>query len=380
MRYLALNEPSLGTAEIEAAVAAIAGGYISTAGPLVTDFEEKVAERVGTNYAIATSSGTSALHLSFEALGIGPGSLVAVADLTFIASANAVAYTGADLLLVDSERQTWNLDGAQLLDYIDRAAGAGKRLPAAIEVVHILGHPVDWSPFEVISERYDIPIIEDASEAFGAGILADGRRREVGTLGKAACLSFNGNKIITTGGGGMVVTDDRELAESIRHRSTQAKLAGGDYSHDLIGHNYRLPALLAAVGIAQLGRLDGFLRAKAAIRGWYEVAMAEYEEVDLAPVAPWAMPSYWLISATVPAECRDEVVGTLAAAGIGARPIWRPMSLQLPYRAAARVGGSVADDLFARGISLPSSADLSEQEVQRVATVLGNAVRRAKRS
>ncbi len=374
MTFLPLNEPSLGDSEREIVLRTIDEGFVSTAGPIVAEFEETFAKAVGSAHAVAVSSGTAALHLSFLALNLGRGDLVAVSDLTFIASANAAAYVGADLLLVGPTPTTWNLDTELLYEEITRRAKAGEQLPSALEPVHILGHPADWEPLAAIRAEFGIPIIEDASEALGARQLVGEALRDTGTNGDLGCFSFNGNKMITTGGGGMVVTDDGALAERVRHLSTQAKLAGVGYQHDEIGFNYRMPALSAALGLAQLQRLDDFLEAKMRVRLAYEDALRD-SPIELAPAADWAEPSHWLVSARLRAasdgpSCRDRMVEKLNAAGIGARPIWSPMHRQLPYAAAPLIGEQASAHLADTALSLPSSPSLTSGDVQRVADEL----------
>ena len=380
MRHLALNEPVLGDLELEASRRAIEGGFISTAGPLVAEFENAMAERLGVAHAIATVNGTSALHLAFLSLGVGAGDLIAVADMTFIASANAAAYTGADLLFVDSELDTWNIDGELLYDEIVRRSKMGRRLPTVIEPVHILGQPARWEPFRAINDEFGIPIVEDASEALGALVCVNEQTLDIGSLGTLSCLSFNGNKILTTGGGGMVLTDSAHLAGRIRHLATQAKVSPNDYEHDEIGFNYRMPALLASVGLAQLSRLDGFLAAKQRVRQWYEARLAAVPGINLSPTNDWSDPSHWLISARVDAAILIGLLEELNSSGIGARRLWRPMHLQRPFAGCEVLGGANAREVHRTGFSLPSSPDLAESDVDRVCGVLDGALRRLTRA
>ena len=349
--------------------------FVSSIGPFVARFEHDFAAAVGSHRAVACSTGTAALHTALYLVGVGPGDLVAVSSFTFIASANAVAYTGADVLSVDSEPRTWNIDGELLYDDVVRRSASGRRLPAAIEAVHVLGHPADLEPLIALRERFDIPIIEDAAEALGAryakGPFAG---RHVGTIGDVGCFSFNGNKIITTGGGGMLVTNDVEMAVKAKHLTTQAKLPGRGYRHDEVGFNYRLTNVAAALGVAQLERLDEFVAAKRTIATRYDEALADLP-LQGPPSADWAEPSFWLYSALLePAgPPRDDVLDALAAESVGARPLWPPLHQQAPYASAERIGGDVADDIFARGISLPSSTGLTSAQQERVIA----AVRRA---
>lgn len=342
--------------------------FVSSVGPFVDRFECEFASAVGVPHAVACASGTAALHVALQLAGVGPGSVVAVSTFTFIASANAVTYTGAHPWLIDSERESWNLDGERLHAEVERRALAGERLPDAIEAVHVLGHPARLEPLLDLRERFGIPLVEDAAEALGAsyrgGALAG---QQAGAIGAFGCFSFNGNKVITTGGGGMLVTADAQLAARAKHLTTQAKLPQRGYLHDEVGFNYRLTNLAAALGVAQLEQLPAFLAAKRALARRYEAALADLP-VDPPPHAAWAEPSHWLYSLLLRpgAPPRDAVLDALGAAGIEARPLWPPLHRQAPYMSAETLGGEVADDIYARGISLPSSVGLSAEEQERV--------------
>jgi dTDP-4-amino-4,6-dideoxygalactose transaminase len=351
---------------------------VSSVGPFVERFEREFAAAVGARHAVACASGTAALHVALRLAGAGPGTLVAVPAFTFIASANAVAYTGAQPWLVDSERATWNLDAERLHDEVCRRAAAGRPLPAAIEAVHVLGHPAQLEPLLDLRARFGIPLVEDAAEALGASYTAGALAgRQVGAVGDLGCFSFNGNKTITTGGGGMIVTDDADLARRARHLTTQAKLPGPAYVHDEVGYNYRLTNLAAALGVAQLERLPVFLAAKRAVAGRYRRA-CEGLPVTFAPHAPWAEPSSWLSCLLL--DDPEPVVGALAANGVQARRLWPPLWDQAPYRDAPRLGGGVADELSRRGLSLPSSVGLTEHDQARVVAALRAALTGASRS
>lgn len=351
--------------------------FVSSVGPFVERFEREFAAYVGAEYAIACASGTAALHVALRLAGVGNESTVAVSTFTFIASANAISYTGANPLLVDSERRTWNLDGGQLHDSLVARAARGKPLPDAIEVVHVLGHPADMEPLLALHDTLDICLVEDAAEALGAryvsGPLAG---RHVGTTGVLGCFSFNGNKIITTGGGGMIVTADPDLAARAKHLTTQAKLPGRGYVHDDIGYNYRLTNVAAAIGVAQLEQLPSFLTRKQAIAERYTAAIADLP-LTPPPAAEWASSSSWLYSVLLEPSTPPlaVVLDRLGEAGVQARPLWPPLHQQAPYRGTESIGGEVADDLYARGLSLPSSVALRPQEQERVVDALRRALR-----
>jgi dTDP-4-amino-4,6-dideoxygalactose transaminase len=364
-----LATPTIGDRERAYIELALQSGFVSSVGPLVAEFEKSFAKAVGATFAIACSSGTAAVHLALRALNIPAGGLVAVSDFTFIASVNAIHYVGGRPWLVDSERRTWNMNTELLRDEIVRRAERGLELPAAIEIVHVLGTPAEIAPLLELRERFDIPLVEDAAEALGASWTGGASAgRQVGTVGALGCFSFNGNKIITTGGGGMVVTDDEALAQRVRHLSTQAKTTSDHYEHDEIGFNYRLTSLAAALGLAQLEQLPGFLAAKRNIASRY---FAELEGLPLLPppTPPDSDPSFWLFSVLMDGEATIDFADSLTMAralrkqGVDSRPLWRPMHLQNPYRASELLGdGSVSSSLYKRGLSLPCSTGLTEAE------------------
>ena len=370
-----LAEPYIGGNAARYLQECLETNFVSSVGPFVTMFEDAFARAVGSRHAVACASGTAALHLAMRVLDVGPGDEVLVPSLTFVASANPVRYVGAEVVLVDVEPDTYNLDPALVVAELDARARDGRPQPAAIEVVHLLGHPADLAQVVEAAERYGVPIVEDASEALGAtyvaGVYAG---RAVGTIGRVGCFSFNGNKLITTGGGGMLVTDDEALARRARHLSTQARLPGLAYDHDELGYNYRLSNLAAALGVAQLEQLDDLLAARRAIAARYDAAFGESGSILPAPRAPWADPSFWLYTARLadPSKGadRDRLLRALAARGIEARPVWTPLHLTGLYRDAPRIGGSVAERIFDTALSLPSSSSLGPDQQARVLAVV----------
>jgi dTDP-4-amino-4,6-dideoxygalactose transaminase len=376
--HLALAEPMIGGNAAAYVQECIETNYVSSLGPFVTRFEEAFAAAVGNRFAVACSSGTAALHLAFAALGVGPGDEVLVPTLTFVASANPVRYVGATPVLVDSEPDTLNLDPALVVAELERRAAAGLRQPAAVEAVHLVGHPADLDPILLAAARYGVPVVEDASEALGAGWTAGPLAgRQVGSVGLMGCFSFNGNKLITTGGGGMVTTDDEALARRARHLSTQARLPGRSYDHDALGYNYRLSNVAAALGLAQLECLPDLLAGRRANAAAYDAGIAGIAGVLPAVHAPWADPSYWLYTArltSAEAEVRERVLDQLAADGVGARPIWTPLHLTRLYAEAPRLGGAVAEAVYAGALSLPSSSFLTAADRARVITALASAL------
>jgi dTDP-4-amino-4,6-dideoxygalactose transaminase len=374
-----LAEPYLAGNEAAYLEECLQTNYVSSVGPFVDRLERAFAEYVGAAHAVACSSGTAAIHVALRAVGVGRDDEVLVPSLTFIASANAITYLDGRATLVDSEPATWNMDPGLVTEEIARRVRAGRSLPMAIEVVDLLGHPADVEPLARLAEEYGITLIEDAAEALGAtyrGGPLDSRH--VGTIGRMGCFSFNGNKIITTGGGGMIVTDDPDLARRAKHLTTQARLPGLAYQHDEVGYNYRLSNLAAAVGVAQLEQLPGFLAAKRRIAARYDAAFADTPEIAPAPNASWAHRSAWLYSLRLPdADLAARVLAALIAAGIGARPVWTPLHLTTPYRGATLIGdGSVAGAVAATALSLPSSVHLSDADQARVIDTVIDSVRR----
>lgn len=370
MTRVPLAIPNIGAREAELMNEAISSGFVSSVGRFVSEFETRFAEYVGAKYAVACASGTAALHIAMRLADIQPGDMVAVSDFTFMASSNAASYQFAELLLVDSDAESWCMDVDLLRKEMERRKAAGEKLPKAIEIVHILGQPADVAAVVELAREYGIIVIEDAAEALGAtwtsGPLAG---RHVGTVGDMGAFSFNGNKIMTTGGGGMFTTDDEELARRAKHLSTQARMPDRGYLHDEIGFNYRLTNIAAALGVAQLERLDDFVAAKRAVAKRYNDAFAG-TAIQTPPTLPGQESTYWLYSIQVPAErgpgARDELQDFLAEAGIESRSLWRPLHMQPPLKNEPLVGGTVGEDLFARGLSLPCSTDLTEADQKRV--------------
>jgi aminotransferase in exopolysaccharide biosynthesis len=364
-----LSEPVLGGNERRYLDECIATNFVSSVGPFVDRFEKELARAVGARHAVACASGTAALHVAMRLIDLRPGDEVLVSTLTFIASANPVLYEGGTPVLVDSEDESWNMDPSLVIEELERRARAGAKMPKAVEVVHVLGHPARLDELAAACERHGVVLIEDAAEALGARWTA-GRfaGRHAGTVGKIGCFSFNGNKIVTAGGGGMIVTDDEKLARRAKHLTTQARLPGLAYRHDEVGYNYRLTNIAAALGLAQLEQLDAFVARRRAIGERYRQALRGLPGVTPPVRAPWAAPTHWLSSILV--DDRDALIERLRAAGVEARPLWTPLHTLPMYQRAPRLGGAVAERLFAHGVSLPSSVSLSAADQQRVIDVV----------
>jgi dTDP-4-amino-4,6-dideoxygalactose transaminase len=364
-----LAVPNIGELERRYVLEAVESGFVSSVGPFVAEFERRFAERVGARHAVACSSGTAAIHIGLILLGVERGDDVVCSDFTFVGSVAPIAYLGARPVLVDSEERTWNVDPELLAGELHRRAAEGEPMPKVVEVVHALGQPANLEPVMEVCERYGIAVLEDAAESLGAG-WSGGRfaEKQTGTVGAIGCFSFNGNKIATTGGGGMIVTDDDALAERARHLTTQAKVPDVGYLHDEVGYNYRLTNVAAGLGLAQLERLDEFVGAKHRIAARYDAALADLPLV-LPPRVAGLDATYWLYSVLVPETDgggRDDLLAHLADRGVGARALWRPLHLQPPYAGSRVVGGAVGTSLFARGVSLPCATELTEADQDRV--------------
>lgn len=364
-QQILLSVPHMSGLEEQFVRAAFESNWITPQGPQVDAFEREFAELVGAPHAVALASGTAALHLALLHLGIGPGDDVLVSTLTFAASVNPIRYAGARPVLVDCERESWNIDPALLADAVETRARAG-RPPRAVVVVHLYGQSADLEPILAVCTRHGVPVIEDAAEALGATY----RGRAPGTLGRAGIYSFNGNKIITTSGGGILVSPDAALVAHARKLATQARDPAPHYEHSEIGYNYRLSNICAAIGRAQLRVLEDRVAARRRVFEHYRAALQSVPGIEFMPEAAWGRHTRWLTTLTIdPAAFgadREQVRHQLAARGIEARPVWKPMHLQPVFREAPVVGGRVAEQLFEWGLCLPSSSQLSSDEVSAV--------------
>jgi perosamine synthetase len=355
-----LAVPDLGEAEAAAVARCITDNWVSSAGPDVTRFEARMAEMTGRAHGVALVNGTAALYIALRVAGVGAGDKVLVPDFTFAATANAVLQAGATPVFLDVTEESWTLDPSLLTDAI-----AKHRLKAAIPV-HVLGHPADMDAIMAICRQAGVTVIEDAAGAIGARY----RGQPAGGLGDAAIFSFNGNKTVTAGGGGMIVTDDESWARQARAVSTQAR-EGSGYRYREAGFNYRLPNLNAALGLAQLGRLDEMLAAKRTIAARYDQALAGRDDLVPMPRCGWAESGCWLYSVRC-ASRGDAAALTqyLDHENIEARVFWEPLSEQAPYADAPRRLTGVAARLSGTVVSLPCSSQLSEPEQLRVIAAL----------
>lgn len=356
--------------------------WVSSAGPFVERFERAFAERLGSPGAVAVMNGTAALHLALLVAGVEPDDEVIMPALSFIAPANAIRYVGAWPRWIDVDETYWQLDPALLRSFLERectsrggqlfARDSGRRIRAILPV-HILGHPVDMDPVLDLARRFDLRVIEDATESLGAKY----RGKSVGRLGDVGCFSFNGNKLITTGGGGMIVSDHTDWLDRARYLSTQARDHPHEYIHGEIGYNYRLTNVQAALGCAQIERLDEFIERKRSIAIRYSAAFSAQRGIWLLEEAPWAFSAFWLTTIAVDSSqfgrTSRDLLSVLRAQGIETRSLWQPMNLSKPHFSVTS-DCPVAADAYRDGLSLPSSVSLTPAAQDRVIEALRSAV------
>ncbi len=348
---------------------AFESNYIAPLGPQVDAFEKEFAEKVGTKYALALSSGTSAIHLSLIHLGVGPGDEVMVSTLTFAASANPIVYQGARPVFIDSEPESWNMDPELLAEALEQKAKVG-RLPKAVILVHLYGQCANLRPILKLCNKYNVPLIEDAAEALGATY----HGQWAGTFGRAGIFSFNGNKIITTSGGGMLVSNDKEFIEHARKLATQARDDAPHYEHSEIGYNYRMSNVLAAIGRGQLKVLEKRVEQKRRIFNYYYEALSELPGIYFMPEATWGKHNRWLTVITIEPEefgsTAEQVRLALENKNIESRPLWKPMHLQPIFSECQCFGGAVSEELFLKGLCLPSGTAMNDSDLDRVIGVV----------
>lgn len=370
-----LSPPHMTGREMEYIKEAFDSNWIAPLGPHVDAFEREMADYVGAAGALALSSGTAALHLALKLAGVGRGDRVFCSDLTFAASVNPVFYEGAEPVFIDAEPESWNLSPGALQRAFDDAEREG-RLPKAVVAADLYGQSADYGPIGQICDRYNVPLVEDAAEALGATY----RGRKCGALGRWNILSFNGNKIITTSGGGMLLSDDKESLAKARFWATQARDRAPWYQHSEIGYNYRLSNLLAAVGRAQLTVIEDRVAARRAVFGRYAAALGDIPGVSFMPEASFGRHNRWLSVILVDPERAGlsplDLMETLEGENIESRPLWKPMHLQpvfeaYPFYAHEGKGApAVSADLFKKGLCLPSGSSLTEEEQGRIVALL----------
>lgn len=346
--------------------------WIAPLGPHVDAFESEFSLVIGARHAAALSSGTAALHLALKLVGVGKADFVIVSTLTFSASVNPIVYLGARPVFVDSERVSWNMDPALLVAGIERLAKSGNK-PKAVVLVHLYGQSADIDAINSICDHRGIALIEDAAEALGSSY----KGKHPGAFGKCGIFSFNGNKIITTSGGGMLVSEDEDIIRHARKLATQARDPAPHYQHSEIGYNYRMSNVLAAIGRGQLEVLEDRVQARRRNFDFYQRGLADLPGISFMPEAPWGRHTRWLtviqVEPSLFGATREDIRLALEAENIEARPVWKPMHLQPVFAQYEKVGGGVAEEIFEKGLCLPSGSNLSESDLNRVVDVVRSA-------
>jgi len=349
--------------------------FIAPAGPHIPAFEKEFAAYLGRGFCAALSSGTAALHLCLRLLDVGPGDEVLCSDLTFIASASPIVFVGAGPVFVDADPKTWNLDANLLADLLKDRKKRGK-VPKALVLVHLYGLPADVGAISKLCREYGVSLIEDAAESLGATY----DDQPTGTFGRFGVFSFNGNKIITSGGGGMLFTEDRELAEKARFLATQARDEAPHYEHSVIGYNYRMGNIPAGIGRGQLKVLDLRIKQKQRVFQGYKERLGNLPEITFMPEPGYGKSTFWLSCVTFGEDeksgfqMREAVRLALEAENIEARPLWKPMHMQPVFKDADLKGGAVGEDLFLRGLCLPSGTQLNESDQDRICEIVRRAL------
>lgn len=375
MDRIHLSPPHLGRHELNYLHKAVEDNWVAPAGPNLTGFEAELGAAVGVAHCVALSSGTAALHLGLLLLGVGPGDEVLCPTFTFVASANPILYCGATPVFIDSEPGTWNMCPERLREALADRHRQGRK-PKALMLVYLYGMPAQLPEIMALAAEYGVPVLEDAAEALGS----TWQGRALGSFGRVGVFSFNGNKILTTGGGGALVTSDKALAERALYLATQAKDPAPHYQHSEVGYNYRLSNLLAGIGRGQLELLPDRVKRRREIFQWYQEHLAGLPGLAVAPAPEptGSRSNRWLttvlLDPTATAATPDTLRQHLNARNIESRPLWKPLHLQPLFAGAPMYGGAVSEDLFARGLCLPSGSALTDEELHRVARALREAL------
>lgn len=369
-----LSPPCMNGTEIGFINEAFQTNWIAPFGPNLTGFEEEMCSYVGTKHSVALASGTGAIHMGLKYLGVGRDDIVFCSDFTFSGSCNPVAYLGAKLVFIDSDYESFNMDPDALKKAFEKYDAMGK-LPKAVIVVDLYGNSANYDKIIPICEQYGVPILEDAAEALGTTY----KGKKCGTFGKIGALSFNGNKIITTSGGGMALSDDEDAIKKIHFWSNQSKENVNYYLHNELGYNYRMSNICAGIGRGQLKNMDERVAARTRNYEFYKKAFADLP-VTMAPVLDGCKPNFWLSVLTIDEGCDvtpDDVLAVLTADNIEARRAWNPMHNQPIFSDAdfisCKEGESVGNDIFRRGVCMPSGTGMTEEDLQRVADVFRTA-------
>ncbi|MEB3179188.1 MAG: DegT/DnrJ/EryC1/StrS family aminotransferase [Nostocaceae cyanobacterium] len=360
-----LSTPHMGEQELEFVKEAFDTNWIAPIGPHVDAFETEFCQTIGTSHAAAVSSGTAALHLALYLAGVESEDEVFCSTLTFIASSNPIVYLGAKPVFIDCDRTSWNMNPDLLRETLNERSRRGK-LPKAVVLVHLYGQSADIDPILEVCNQYEIPLIEDAAESLGATY----KERSPGTFGKIGIFSFNGNKIITTSGGGMLVSDNADIVAQARFLATQARDPAPHYQHSVCGYNYRLSNVLAGIGRGQLRVLHERVAARRRNFEIYISALKNLPGIEFMPEASFGRATRWLTCLTIDPEAfgadREQVRQYLLSQQIESRPVWKPLHLQPVFADCESIGGEVAEDLFQHGLCLPSGSNLTTQDLQRV--------------
>jgi perosamine synthetase len=349
-----IAQPELGAEELQNLTEAFKSGWVSSKGPFIEKFEQGFSRYIGTKYGVSTSNGTTALHLALVALGIGKGDKVLVPSLTFVAVANAVSYTGATPVFVDADPEYWCMDPSKIEAEIDEKT-------KAIIPVHLYGHPCEMEKIKSVADSHKLIIIEDCAEAHGA----EYKGKKVGSFGCISCFSFYGNKIITTGEGGICLTDNEEIASKMRILRDHGMNPDKKYWHDIIGFNYRMTNLQAAIGVAQLSKIEFLINRKREIAAMYAKLLRDLPSITPAPEMPWAKSVYWLYSILVEKKARNRIIDYLDKEGIETRPFFYPIPMLPPYRSSS-ARTAVAEELSNSGLNLPSGFKLTNSQIEKI--------------
>ncbi|WP_374457516.1 DegT/DnrJ/EryC1/StrS family aminotransferase [Nocardioides sp.] len=360
-----LSPPDVGEVEQEYVMRAMRSGWVAPAGPDLNAFEREVADRVGAPHAVGLASGTAALHLALVSWGVGPGDVVPVSTFTFAATVNAIRYVGAEPFFIDSDAESGNMSAALLAQAVDRLRAEGRRVPAVIPV-DLFGKCVDYDAIAEVTTNAGARLLSDAAESLGATYAG----RAAGSFGDASVVSFNGNKIMTTSGGGMLLTRDQALADHVRKLSTQAREPVAHYEHTEIGYNYRLSNILAALGRAQLSRLDDMLKRRREWRERYRALFADQPGVRILGGQDDSGDNCWLTPIVVDPERSAWTAGDLAAAmdkaDVETRPVWKPMHLQPVSQGLDGLLDGTSEQIFAHGLTLPAGSAMTDDEFTRI--------------
>jgi len=364
-----LSPPHMGGQELEFVKQAFESNYIAPLGPHVDAFEREFSELVGIPHAAAVSSGTAAMHLALRLLGVGPGDEVIAPSFTFIGGVSPATFLNATLSFIDSDRKSWNMDPALLAEELSIRNSKG-RLPKAVITADILGQAADLDQILALCNQYNIPVVSDSAEALGAMY----KDRHAGQGAAFTVYSFNGNKIITTSGGGMLASDDGALIEKAKFLSQQARDAAPHYEHTQIGYNYRMSNIVAAIGRGQLRVLNERVEKKHWIFDYYQKALADMPGIEFMPEASYGRATRWLtVILITPKDFgtdREAVRQALEKENIESRPVWKPMHLQPVFKDSPMAGGSVCEDLFGRGLCLPSGTAMTEADLERIVATI----------